>query len=318
MEFRQLEAFAAVAAELHFGRAAERLYVSQPTVSELVRRLERELRAPLFTRTTRRVALTAAGVELLPYAKSILADAAAAATAVQRVTEGQAGTVRLGVTPPAAPVLAPHLVRAYHLVAPQVTVRLEQMWLPTLEQAISDGTVDVAITCGLLPDPDSGDVASEVFAAERLLVGLRPEHRYAEQARVSLEDLAHDTLGASRMGLFPAWALSQRQALDTAGVHPPTVDLLDTDLAATHWFTQPEVDWILLIGSLAAGHTETVVIPVAPTRPVPFTLRWNPTRSQPAAVAAFVHTALSADLPPGWLPQPGHLGRAQASPPKPH
>ena len=317
MEFRQLEAFAAVAAELHFGRAAERLYVSQPTISELVRRLERELRAPLFTRTTRRVALTAAGVELLPYAKSILADVSAAAAAVQRVTEGQAGVVRLGVTPPAAPVLAPHLVRAFNLVAPQVTVRLEQMWLPTLAEAISNGTVDVAITCGLLPDADSGDVVSEVFAAEQLLVGLRPEHRYAQQAQVSLEDLAHDTLGATRMGLFPAWALSQRQALDAAGVHPPAADLLDTDLAATHWFAQSEVDWILLIGSFAAGHSETVVIPVFPTRPVPFTLRWSPTRSQPPAVAAFVHTALSTDLPPGWLPQPGHLGRDPRLTPEP-
>jgi DNA-binding transcriptional LysR family regulator len=309
MELRQLEAFAAVAGELHFGRAAQKLYVSQPTVSELIRRLERELRTPLFTRTTRRVALTAAGVELLPYAKSILADAAAAATAVQRVTEGQAGTVHLGVTPPAAPVLAPHLVRVFNQSTPQVALHLEQMWLPTLTEAITTGTIDVAITCGLLPDPDSGDVVSEVFAAEPLLVGLRPDHRYAAQAQVSLEDLAHDVLGATRAGLFPAWALSQRQALAAAGVHPPSVDLLDTDLAATHWFAQPEVDWILLIPSLTTGHdqTQTVVRPVTPLHPVPFTLQWNPTRTQPSAVAAFVHTALSSELPPGWLGQPQRL-----------
>ncbi|MFC1411973.1 LysR family transcriptional regulator [Streptacidiphilus sp. N1-12] len=304
MEFRQLEAFAAVASELHFGRAAQKLYVSQPTVSELVRRLERELHTPLFTRTTRRVALTAAGVELLPYAKSILADATAATAAVQRVTEGQGGTVRVGLTPPAAPVLAPHLVRAFQRSAPRVTVRLEQMWLPTLTEAVITGAVDVALSCGLPPDPHQGhgdgDVVSAVCAAEPLLVGLRPEHRYAGQAAVSLEDLAHDVLGATRVGLFPAWALAQRQALEAAGVHPPAVDLLDTDLAATHWFAQPEVDWILLIGSLASSHTETVVLPVAPSRPVPFTLRWNPARAQPAAVAAFVHTALSTDPPAGW------------------
>jgi DNA-binding transcriptional LysR family regulator len=65
VELRQLEAFVAVATELHFGRAAERLHVAPPTLSELIRRLERELGTPLFTRTTRQVAMTSAGAELL-------------------------------------------------------------------------------------------------------------------------------------------------------------------------------------------------------------------------------------------------------------
>jgi DNA-binding transcriptional LysR family regulator len=72
VELRQLEAFVAVANELHFGRAAERLHLAAPTLSELIRRLERELGTPLFTRTTRRVALTSAGAELLARSKVIL------------------------------------------------------------------------------------------------------------------------------------------------------------------------------------------------------------------------------------------------------
>jgi DNA-binding MarR family transcriptional regulator len=107
VELRQLEAFVAVATELHFGRAAERLHIAPPTLSELVRRLERELGAPLFTRTTRQVALTSAGAELLTRSKVLLDEAAAAKAAVRRVADGEEGTVRLGITPPAAPVLAP-------------------------------------------------------------------------------------------------------------------------------------------------------------------------------------------------------------------
>ena len=103
VELRQLEAFVAVASELHFGRASERLRLAPPTLSELIRRLERELGTPLFTRTTRRVALTSAGTELLARSKVILEEVAAARAAVSRIAEGEAGTVRLGITPPVAP-----------------------------------------------------------------------------------------------------------------------------------------------------------------------------------------------------------------------
>jgi DNA-binding transcriptional LysR family regulator len=95
-----------VAIELYFGRAAERLHVSAPTLREQVRRLERELGTPLFTPTTRRVALTGACAELLARSKVIPEEVAAANAAGRRAAGGGAGTVRLGVTL-AAPVLTP-------------------------------------------------------------------------------------------------------------------------------------------------------------------------------------------------------------------
>ena len=70
------------------------------------------------------------------------------------------------------------------------------------------------------------------------------------------------------------------------------------------------IDWILLIPSLAAAHTQTVIRPVAPRQLVPFTLQWNPSRAHTMAVARFVHCALAADLPPGWHTQPDHLHHA--------
>jgi DNA-binding transcriptional LysR family regulator len=305
MEFRELESFVAVATELHFGRAATRLHVGTPTLSDLIRRLERQLGTPLFTRTTRRVTLTAAGEELLAWAKAILDDVTSAEAAVRRVAAGEAGTVRLGITPPVAPVLAPHLINGFAEQAPAVNVVAQRMWLTTLTTALAADDIDVAITCGLIPDSEG--IASEVFCAEPLLVGLRPGHRLAERPSLSLADLAHDVLGAISPDLFPAWALCQQQALDAAGISPPTVLLSDTDLGAARWTEQADIEWVLLIASLTSGHTETVIRPVELLQLVPFTLQWNPGRATTNAVARFVNAALTAPVPPGWHTQAGHL-----------
>jgi DNA-binding transcriptional LysR family regulator len=305
VEFRQIEAFVAVATDLHFGRAAERLHMAPPTLSELIRRLERELGTLLFTRTTRQVAMTSAGAELLVRSKVILDAVAAADAAVRRVAGGEAGTVRLGITPSAAPVLAPHLVSQFTAEAPQVTVDLQRMWLPAMTDALISGRIDVAITCGLIPAPEG--IANEVFCAEPLLVGLRPGHRLAGRDVIALGDLAQDVLGTTPADLFPAWALSQRQALEQAGICPPAIDLADPDLTATRWADQQDIDWILLIPSLAAAHTTTVIRPVESGQLVPYTLQWKPDRAHTMAVARFVRTALTGELPTGWRTQPDHL-----------
>jgi DNA-binding transcriptional LysR family regulator len=179
------------------------------------------------------------------------------------------------------------------------------MWLPDLLDAVVAGDIDVALTCGPVLEP--AGIATEVFCAEPLVAGLRPSHRLAGRDTIPLSELAHDVLGTAPEALFPAWALAQRQALDTAGIAPPAIELADTDLAAIRWADQPGIDWILLIPSLAAAHTQTVILPVAPRQLVPFTLQWNPSRAHTMAVARFVHCALAADLPAGWYTQPDHL-----------
>jgi DNA-binding transcriptional LysR family regulator len=154
VELRQLEAFVAVATELHFGRAAERLHIGQPTLSELVQRLEREVGTPLLTRTTRRVALTGAGFELLGRAKVILDDVAAATAAVRRIAHGDAGTVRLGIVPPVAPVLAPHLVDAMGEQAPEVQNPNGQPGVTTVFSNQND-TRKIGDDILILPDADT-------------------------------------------------------------------------------------------------------------------------------------------------------------------
>jgi DNA-binding transcriptional LysR family regulator len=305
VELRQLEGFVAVATELHFGRAAQKLHIGQPTLSDLIRRLERELGTPLFTRNTRRVALTPAGAELLERAKVVLDEVASATAAVHRLAQGDAGTVHLGITPPAGRVLAPHLAAALHAKAPEVELVVQRMWLTDLNRAVAEGTVDVAITCGLIPDPPG--VVGKVFCGELLQVGLRINHRLAGCDAIALAELAGETLGIHSDALFPAWALAERQALDAAGVSPPTVEIVDSDLSACQWTAQPDIDWILTTASIAGAEMSTPIRPVVPTQLVPYTLQWSPDRASTAAVGRFVHLALTADVPSGWVTHTDHL-----------
>lgn len=305
MELRQLEAFVAVATELHFGRAAQKMQMGQPTLSDLVRRLEREIGASLLTRTTRRVALTSAGAELLDRATVILGEVAAATAAVQRLAAGDAGTVRLGITPPVASVLAPHLTTTMRDEAPGVDVVVSRMWLTDLRRAVAEGTVDVAITCGRVPEPAA--VAGEVFCGEPLLVSVRPAHPFAALDSIPLDALADHALGLHSEALFPAWTLAARQALADVELSPPVVELTDTDLSACHWPAQPDVEWILTTASICGVEMATPVRPAWPPRIVPYTLLWNPHRASTPAIGRFVHMALSVDVPAGWVTQPGHL-----------
>jgi DNA-binding transcriptional LysR family regulator len=312
VELRQLEAFVAVATELHFGRAAEKLHMSQPALSELVRRLERELATPLLTRTTRRVALTSAGAELLERATAIVNDVSSASAAVRRVANGEVGTVRLGIVPNVEPVLAPHVADALLRHAPDITLDVRRMWPPDLLQAVADGTVDVAITCDCVVEPPG--VVGEVFCGERVFVALRSTHPLADRDTVGWTDLADETFGNPSASLFPDWSLAQRRVLEKAGIFPPTVELESTDAVGAGWTRQSDVEWIMTGAALHAWDEDVTVLPASPARLFSYKLQWNSARTQTAAAARFVQLALTVDVPQGWIVLPGHL-RFDGAPP---
>jgi DNA-binding transcriptional LysR family regulator len=186
MELRQLAAFVAVADELHFGRAAERLGVVQPTVSQLVRRLERELRVVLFERSSHHVALTGAGNKLLPAARRTLSAADEIAAIGSALVQGEQGELRVGTTEGMGANLN-LLLERFAEQRPQVNIHLQAIHTPDKLRSVRDGELDVAF----VPAPvDGSGLRVDELWSEPLRAVLPARHPLAARATLSLRDLA--------------------------------------------------------------------------------------------------------------------------------
>ncbi|MFG1865852.1 LysR family transcriptional regulator [Microbispora bryophytorum] len=185
METREVEYFVAVAEELHFGRAAERLGIAQPPLSRTIGRLERRLGVRLFERTSRRVDLTDAGGVFLAECRRVLD---AMDTAVRR-TRRAAQQQRLVVTtrPGTGPGLLAEVVRAYERLPGAVPV--EVVFTNDQLGALRSGAADVALMCSR---GDLGGMATADLAEESSVVLLPPDHRLAKRSAVTLAELTRE------------------------------------------------------------------------------------------------------------------------------
>ncbi|WP_320781653.1 LysR family transcriptional regulator [Streptomyces sp. CRN 30] len=215
MELRHLQHFVAVAEDQHFTRAAERLMVSQSGLSASVRALERELRAPLFVRTTRRVTLTEAGRALLTEAERILDRVRAAHEAVAAVQGVLRGTLSVGAEQCIAGVHVAGLLAAFRRLHPDVEVRLRQAGTDALAEEVAAGRLDLAF--GVRTRTDHDQLRSVSLTSEAMVVLCRPTHRLAVAgAAPTPADLAGETF----VDFHPDWG--PRRTTDavfvTAGV----------------------------------------------------------------------------------------------------
>lgn len=151
MELRHLTYFVAVAEELHFGRAAERLGIAQPPLSRQIAALERELGARLFERGRGQIALTQAGDALLGRARGLLAEADRTAREVGRIGRGFAGTLRVGFVGSATYGPLPAIIRDYRAAHPEVDLSLASMNNADLDRALARRELDVAVARPRLP-----------------------------------------------------------------------------------------------------------------------------------------------------------------------
>lgn len=185
MELRHLRYFVAVADEQHFTRAAKRLGIGQPPLSQQIQQLERELGTALFHRQPRGVALTPAGQAFLDDARRILREAQQATERVRRVARGEQGRIRVGLinSAPFHP-LVPRVIREFRRRYPEVALSLEERTTPGLAAAVRNETVDVAFVRPLL---DSGEgLCVEPVLEEPLLVALPAGHALARRKSLPL------------------------------------------------------------------------------------------------------------------------------------
>jgi DNA-binding transcriptional LysR family regulator len=238
MNLRRLEYFCAVADELHFGRAAERLHMAQPPLSQQIRRLESELGFELFERTTRRVVLTPRGRDLHDDARRLVAEARRLENRVEELRTGQAGTLRLGFVDSASYEIMPRLVRALRSRWPAVEYQLRTLSSDSQIEALQAGEIDLGLartgppalspTAGGSDAPHTGAVTALLLTGEPLVVAVDADHPLARTASVELSALSGQPfVGFDRM-ISPRLHFELVELLAVWGVdYDPVIEATD-------------------------------------------------------------------------------------------
>lgn len=243
MDLRLLRSFVAVAEELHFGRAAERLHLSQPPLSMQIKRLESDLGTRLFDRSRRHVALTEAGRALLGHAKHLLAEASRAEEHVRRIERGESGALAIAYAPTATYEVLPSLVRAFRATHPDVRLELRETPSRDQPEAIREGRVEVGFACG--PLERVVELSVSTLVVETLVAVLPSRHPLAGRSSIPIGLLAEEPFVLVRPDVEPAWADASARALRRARAAPEVAQYTDTKLA--------------LLGLVAAGVGVSVV-----------------------------------------------------------
>jgi DNA-binding transcriptional LysR family regulator len=186
MDRAGLQCFVALADELHFGRAAERCHMSQPAMSQQIRRLEQELNVRLAHRNKRMVSLTRAGEVFVVEARKMLRHMDDAAALTQRTDRGEVGQLRLGVTAPALFVLYPEIAALFHARLPNVGLVVREMTTAEQEHALRRGDLDVGL---VHPPLDDAGLAAEEIGRAPFHIALPVTHPLTRHESVELGDL---------------------------------------------------------------------------------------------------------------------------------
>jgi DNA-binding transcriptional LysR family regulator len=246
MELRHLRYFVAVAEELHFGHAANRLHTSQPSLSQQIRNLERELKVQLLVRTKRSVELAPAGHQFLAEAREILARADRAVGLARETAREESSKLVLGISAETDWRLLGRVLRLFAEHDPSVEILFENLTPEAQVEALRAGRIDLGFVA--LPIEAEG-LDSETTARVRLMVALPEKHPMARNAQLRLESLSKEAYTLWPRHFSPASYDQLLAVFRKAGFGPPIT--MAGDLPSTH----------TVLGMIAAGLTIALVDP---------------------------------------------------------
>lgn len=293
MERREIEIFLALAEELHFGRTAQRLHLSQARVSQTIAALERRIGAPLFARTSRRVELTPIGRGLRDDLAPALAQITAGVARATAAGRGLDGDLRIGFEAPGVADLFADLLGAHRAPGRGVVVREAAFADPFA--VLRSGEVDVLVTLGPVSEPDL--TAGPVVLVEPVVLAVAAAHPFARRDHVTLADLARDTVLRAARPPAPYWC-PPPQEWTTPGGAPvrrgPAVATFGELLAEV-----AAGGGVCPLAAHAATHFARPSVRFVPFRdapPVEWVLVWR-TAGETARVRALVAALRSPTLP---------------------
>lgn len=247
MELRHLRYFVAVAEELHFGRAAIRLHVSQPSLSQQIQNLERELKVSLLARTRRHAQLTPAGERFLQESRGILAAAERAAGLARETAREETRVLVIGISPDTDWLLLGGALRLFGEQVPTVRILYENLAPEAQVEALREGRLDIGFV-GLPLEADG--VVTETTGRVRLMVALPEKHPMARKKTLKLEELSKETYTLWPRHLSPGSYDHLLAIFRAAGFGPPV--RMEGGLPSTR----------TTLGMIAAGLTIALVDPV--------------------------------------------------------
>lgn len=263
-ERNELEAFVVLAEDLHFRRAAERLHISTPQLSQLIRRLERRIGSPLFRRTTRKVDLTPVGRQLFEDIEPAWLQLATAVENALHASRSLAGRLDIAFVTAGGSQLLTEVTRRFRLRHPECHVRLREASLHQVWPWLRDGAVDMALLAVSAAEPDF--VIGSVMATIPLSLAVPSVHPLAREESVTLEDLAQspmiqlpDTLPAGMRELLTPRATPNGNMIPPGPIAHTVLEALAmagagqgvsaVDATASRYYPRPDLVYLPIQGA---------------------------------------------------------------------
>nr|WP_221380689.1 LysR family transcriptional regulator [Actinoplanes polyasparticus] len=244
MELRYFAAFVAVAEELHFGRAARRLHMAQPPLSQMIRQLEKELGVQLFERSTRVVRLTSAGETFLEPARRVLDDIDMAKRAANGAKAGKCGRVTIGFDGASSYAALPRLSQSVRAAHPGLDLMLKVQPDPSaVLEALAEGKLDLGFV--RMPVNRLG-LRTRIIGNDELVCVLPADHPFAGKDEIDVADLAHDPFVSLPANTGSPLREAMMRACESAGFTPEVVQ------------EAPDTNTVLALVSAGVGVTLTL------------------------------------------------------------